>query len=91
MHYAPIVLDEETAIFSYPSLETEISCKFDANPPGTTTLTAQGKTENFEGNSALLLITAQEQDFPSTYTCSNENKIGKNSYQINLKKEKSEI
>ena len=82
------MLAEDTDIFSYPSLETEISCDFDANPPGTTILTAQGKTESFEGNSAVLLITAQNEDFPSIYTCTNENKIGKKTYEISLKKEK---
>ena len=67
-------------------METNIECNFDANPVGTTTLTAAGKDQQFDGNAGVLKIRAIEDDFPSSFNCENSNKIGTNQYTLQLKK-----
>lgn len=65
---------------------TNIECNFDANPVGVTTLTAKGNEQSFDANTGLLQIKATEDDFPSSFTCLNTNKVGSNKYTIQLKK-----
>ena len=81
-----MIVDEDSDIYSYPSMKTEIECKFDANPAGMTTLSTDGKDQTFEGNTAVLQINAEEADFPSTYACYNKNSVGEKKYTIELKK-----
>ena len=86
VRFLPMIATEELEIYSFPGLETNIPCSFMANPVGFTSISGPQIEEELLLNEVNYVFKAQEEDFPSTFSCKSRNDLGKEEYEVSLLK-----